>query len=175
MSEDRPGRAEAGASGIPLPGRTTPSARRLVRALALAALCGLVAYAAIDAALNFLPPHYSVISNAESDYGVGPYGWLMDANFVLRGLLSLAVAVAAAVAGAAVRPAGARRRAGGSVGLALLALWGIASRCSRSGASPRSSSPSYRPASRVGRSRRAAPRTLSWRASPSRPRRSARA
>ena len=40
---------------------------------------------------QLLPPHYSAISQAESDLGVGPYGWLMDVNFIVRGILSLAL------------------------------------------------------------------------------------
>ncbi len=35
------------------------------------------------------PPHYSPISQAESDLAVGPYGYLMAINFVNRGTFSL--------------------------------------------------------------------------------------
>lgn len=45
----------------------------------------------LDVVAQLLPPHYSPISQAESDLGVGPYGWVMDINFVVRGTLSLAV------------------------------------------------------------------------------------
>jgi hypothetical membrane protein len=50
---------------------------------------GVVIYVAIDIALAFLRPDYSLLHNAESDYGRGPYFWLMDINFILRCLLSL--------------------------------------------------------------------------------------
>jgi hypothetical membrane protein len=90
------------------------------RRLSQAALGGIGAYVAVDIALVFLRPGFSVLHNAESDYGSrGPYGWVMDLNFGLRCLLSLAVV--AAIAGSA--PAAARSR----LGLALLATWAIGS------------------------------------------------
>ncbi len=56
------------------------------------AVGGVLAYVAIDVVLVFLRPHFSVLHNAESDYGSkGRYAWVMDANFVLRCALSLAV------------------------------------------------------------------------------------
>ena len=67
-------------------------AERGAETWALVAVAGIVAYLMIDLALVFLRPHLSVLHNAESDYGSkGRYAWLMDANFVLRCLLSLAV------------------------------------------------------------------------------------
>jgi hypothetical protein len=47
---------------------------------------------AIDVLLAFLPPGYSLIYNADSDYGRGPWFWVMDLNFLLRCALSLAIA-----------------------------------------------------------------------------------
>jgi hypothetical membrane protein len=83
-------------------------------------VAGIAAYVLVDVALVFLRPHLSVLHNAESDYGSkGRYGWLMDLNFVLRCLLSLAVVRALAVVGAPnrrLRPA-----------LALLVAWSVAS------------------------------------------------
>jgi hypothetical membrane protein len=63
-----------------------------VRASALAwlALGGTIAYLIIDVLLAFLRPHYSLIYNAESDYGRGPWSWVMDLNFLLRCALSMA-------------------------------------------------------------------------------------
>jgi hypothetical membrane protein len=92
-----------------------------VRAKVLAwfALAGVVAYAAIDVLLAFLRPGYSLIYNAESDYGRGPWYWVMDLNFLLRCALSLAIA--GALAGAA-RPDG-RARAG----RILLVIWAVCS------------------------------------------------
>jgi hypothetical membrane protein len=54
-------------------------------------IAGIVVYIAIDILLAFLRPDYSILHNAESDYGRGPYFWLMDINFLVRCLLSLAL------------------------------------------------------------------------------------
>jgi hypothetical membrane protein len=80
----------------------------------------VVLYVAIDVVLAFLRPEFSVLHNAESDYGsAGSLAWLMDVNFVLRGLLSLAV-----VAGVAAASDKSRRL---TAALVLLAVWAIAS------------------------------------------------
>src|SRR5580693_3108803 len=52
---------------------------------------GIVIYIVIDIVLAFLRPDYSSLHNAESDYGRGPYFWVMDINFLLRCGLSLAL------------------------------------------------------------------------------------
>jgi hypothetical protein len=57
--------------------------------LLLAAIAGIVLYAVLDAFVQSLPPHYSALSQAESDLAVGPYGFIMAVNFVNRGVLSL--------------------------------------------------------------------------------------
>ncbi len=88
------------------------------RAWAAAAVVGIGAYVAIDIALVFLRPEFSVLHNAESDYGSkGSWAWVMDANFLLRCALSLAVvrALALAVPG--------RLR----TGLAFLGVWAVCS------------------------------------------------
>ena len=86
--------------------------------LALAAIAGVAVYVAIDVALVFLRPRFSVLHSAESDYGSrGPYGWVMDGNFLLRCAVSLAVVLALA------RVLPGRLRAA----LVLLAVWAIAS------------------------------------------------
>jgi hypothetical membrane protein len=87
--------------------------------LAWAAVGGVVGYVAIDVLLAFLRPHYSLLYNAESDYGNGPWFWVMDLNFLLRCALSLAAA------GAIVRTAGPSTRIRG--GLILLAIWAVCS------------------------------------------------
>ena len=74
---------------------------------------------AIDILLAFLRPGYSLIYNAESDYGRGPWFWVMDANFLLRCALSLAIASALSQV---LRPDGRTRS-----GLALLVTWAICS------------------------------------------------
>lgn len=90
------------------------------RLWARAAIVGIVAYAAIDVALVFLRPHFSVLHNAESDYGsAGPYGWLMNANFLLRCALSLAAVQSLRLA----VPQSRRMR----IALGLLATWAVAS------------------------------------------------
>ena len=49
----------------------------------------IVLYVVLDAIAQLLPPHYSPISQAESDLAVGPYGYIMTINFLNRGILSL--------------------------------------------------------------------------------------
>jgi hypothetical protein len=90
-----------------------------VAALARFALAGLAVYVAIDVLLAFLRPHLSLVYNAESDYGRGPWYWVMDVNFLLRCALSLAAARAVALAAGP----GARLR----TGLGLLTAWAVCS------------------------------------------------
>ena len=94
-------------------------ARLRTKPLARFTLAGIAVYIAIDVLLAFLRPGYSLIYNAESDYGRGPWFWVMDLNFLLRCALSLAIA------GALYRVV----RADGRVrwGLALLVTWAICS------------------------------------------------
>jgi len=90
------------------------------RRWAEAAILGVILYVAIDVALAFLRPKLSVLHSAESDYGSeGPYAWLMDANFVLRCLLSLALA------GALSLELGGR--GAGRSGPVLIGVWALAS------------------------------------------------
>ncbi len=80
-------------------------------------------YAAIDTALVFLRPQFSILHNAESDYGsLGSWDWLMDLNFLLRGALSLA-----AVRGVTLAVGEEEQRARLSLGLRLLTVWAAAS------------------------------------------------
>src|ERR1700689_4042563 len=95
----------------PAPSRTKPLARL--------ALAGVGGYVAIDILLAFLRPGYSLIYNAESDYGRGPWFWVMDINFLLRCALSLAVIAALA----AVLPSSGRTR----TGVVFLAIWAFCS------------------------------------------------
>jgi hypothetical membrane protein len=92
---------------------------RDARAWAKAAIWGIVLYLAIDVALVFLRPQFSVLHNAESDYGSkGRYSWVMDANFLLRCALSLATIQALRLAVPARRL---------RAGLALIAVWALGS------------------------------------------------
>ena len=91
-------------------------------------MIGVVVYVAVDVVLQFLPPHYSPISEAESNLAVGPIGWVMNLNFFGRAVTSFAAvgALLAVARGARVKK---RLRLPGLLvpGLALLALGGICS------------------------------------------------
>jgi hypothetical membrane protein len=100
------------------PPRQRP-ARSRVRPLARLTLAGVAVYVAIDVLLAFLRPAYSLLYNAESDYGRGPWFWVMDVNFLLRCALSLAIAAAL------YRTARLDGRA--RAGLALLVTWAVCS------------------------------------------------
>jgi hypothetical membrane protein len=50
---------------------------------------GIVLYVVLAVVVQLLPPHYSPISQAESDLAVGKYGFIMTLNFLDRGVLSL--------------------------------------------------------------------------------------
>ena len=89
------------------------------RSLAWFTLASIVVYVGIDVLLKFLRPQYSLLYNAESDYGRGPWYWVMDLNFLLRCALSLALA------GALYRTIRPEDRLRG--GLALLTAWGVCS------------------------------------------------
>lgn len=97
---------------------TVPLSAR--RAFALVALLVAV-YAVLDIVVQLLPPHYSAIQDAESDLAVGPYGWIMTINFVVRGALSLLFLWAFY---RTVRPEG---RGWGEYrgGAVALAIWGV--------------------------------------------------
>jgi hypothetical membrane protein len=86
---------------------------------AWAAITGALAYVAIDGVLALADPQYSLLRNAESDYGVGPYAWLMDVNFLVRGAFSVAAIIAIAVT---TSPRGRSR-----LGLALIGAWACCS------------------------------------------------
>jgi hypothetical membrane protein len=88
--------------------------------LARAAIAGIALYVAIDVALVFLRPEFGVIHDAESDYGSkGSYAWLMDLDFILRCVLSLAVVQAIRLVS--------RHSPRLNAGLALLAVWAVSS------------------------------------------------
>lgn len=65
-----------------------------VQRLALLSVIGVLLYVVIDIILFFLRPDLPILTHAESDYGNGPWSWLMDINFLLRCALSLAALLA---------------------------------------------------------------------------------
>jgi len=83
------------------------------------AVAGVVVYVGIDVLLRFLRPGYSLLYNAESDYGRGSWYWVMDLNFLLR------CAVTLAAIGALARSTRLDDR--GRVGAAMLAIWAACS------------------------------------------------
>lgn len=89
------------------------------RTLALLSLLGVLVYVALDVLLFFLRSDLPILHHAESDYGNGPWSWLMDVNFLLRCALSLA-AVGALWS---LLPKSATTR----LALILLAVWAICS------------------------------------------------
>jgi hypothetical protein len=77
-------------------------------------------YAVLDVVAQLLPPHYSPISQAESDLAVGPYGYIMTINFVNRGLLSL-LFLYGITQTVKTEPSTGRYRGG----ILLLGIWGV--------------------------------------------------
>jgi hypothetical protein len=108
MREPRASAAQAAA------GVAQPASQRAARFGALV-IAGVVIYVALDIVAQYLPPHYNPIRQPESDLGVGPYGWIMSLNFVVRGAIALALLVGLRCALApAARP---------RLGLILLLVW----------------------------------------------------
>ncbi len=89
------------------------------RTLYIAAIAGIILYVLLDTIAQLLPPHYSPISQAESDLAVGPFGYVMTVNFLNRGLLSFAFILAFAGTVAESGGSASKFRAG----LALLGVW----------------------------------------------------
>ena len=87
--------------------------------LARVALLGIGLYVAVDIVLRFLRPQYSLVYNAESDYGRGPWFWVMDLNFLLRCALSIALVAALYKTLRMSRQV--------RVGLGLLVVWAVGS------------------------------------------------
>lgn len=98
-----------------------PTELTKIRRLYAVALAGAALYIVLDAVAQLLPPHYSPISQAESDLAVGKFGYIMAVNFLNRGALSLAFLFAIM---------GTVRFNGGSprqyrVGLLLIGAWSV--------------------------------------------------
>ncbi|WP_160141018.1 DUF998 domain-containing protein [Cryobacterium shii] len=110
------GAGTAGEDAVSTPGMRSAAAGRR---FALAAMLGVAAYVLVDVVLQLLPPHYSPIRDAESNLAVGPYGWLMNLNFLGRAVTT----GAAVLAIGSVGPASRTRR----TGLLLLLMGGACS------------------------------------------------
>jgi hypothetical membrane protein len=82
-------------------------------------MVGVLVYVAVDIVLQFMPPHYSAISQAESDLAVGPFGWIMSINFFGRGVTSAMLIVAIVSTGPRARLR--------TIGVWLLAVAGLCS------------------------------------------------
>lgn len=84
----------------------------------VATILGIVLYIVLNIIAQLLPPHYSVISQAESLLAVGPYGYIMAVDFVIRGLFSLSFIIGFIIT---VNSKKSRYR----IGLILLGIWSI--------------------------------------------------
>jgi hypothetical membrane protein len=82
-------------------------------------MVGVLVYVVVDIVLQFMPPHYSAISQAESDLAVGPFGWIMSINFFGRGVTSAMLIVAIVSTGPRARLR--------TIGVWLLAVAGLCS------------------------------------------------
>ncbi|HEY7341861.1 MAG TPA: DUF998 domain-containing protein [Ktedonobacterales bacterium] len=90
---------------------------RKAHVLGALTIAGIVLYLALDVVAQLLPPHYSPVRQAESDLAVGPYGYVMTINFVVRGCLSLAL-IAGLMQGVAAQ-------ARSTVGIVLIGVWAV--------------------------------------------------
>ncbi|MDJ0378610.1 DUF998 domain-containing protein [Cryobacterium sp. PH31-L1] len=108
-----------------IPGTGTRRMSAVRHGLATVAMIGVVLYVLIDVVLQLLPPHYSPISDAESNLAVGRYGWIMNLNFLGRAVFCVAAVVAIALTARALLPR--RRDPLLSLGLALLLIGGASS------------------------------------------------
>jgi len=98
---------------------TTKRTHATIRRIALLCLGGIALYVALDVLLFFLRPDLPLLRHAESDYGNGPWAWIMDVNFLLRCAFSLAAAGALWLA--------LPRSLTARIAIGLLTLWAIAS------------------------------------------------
>jgi hypothetical membrane protein len=54
-----------------------------------AVIVGIAMFILLEVIAQLLPPHYSALSQSESDLAVGPYGFLMALGFAIGGVLLL--------------------------------------------------------------------------------------
>lgn len=89
------------------------------RALATAAAVLVIAYVVVDIALQLVSPQHHPIGDAESNLAVGPLGWIMNLNFLGRGVMSVCLGAAFALTG--------HRTRARTLGVALLIAGGVCS------------------------------------------------
>ncbi|MFF1404983.1 DUF998 domain-containing protein [Streptomyces sp. NPDC058294] len=82
------------------------------------AVSAVAAYIVLDVIAQLLPPHYSAVHQPESNLGVGPYSWVMNLNFLVRGVTGATIAWAVFTKATRTRQ---------KVGAALLAVWAACS------------------------------------------------
>jgi hypothetical membrane protein len=87
--------------------------------LASFTIVGIVIYILMDILVQLLPPHYNPLIQAESDLAVGPYGYIMNINFIVRGLLSIALILSICHS--------ADQKYRTRIGIGFLSIWGICS------------------------------------------------
>ena len=86
----------------------------------IATIIGIILYVVLHVIALLLPPYYSPITQAESDLAVGPYGYIMTVNFLVRCLLSLSFIAGLMLAINSKKPLY-------RTGLVLLGIWAIGS------------------------------------------------
>ncbi len=101
------------------PVELSESTLRSVRLYSLLVIIGCIVYVILDIIVQMLPPHYSPIRQAESDLAVGPYGFIMNINFMVRGVLSFLMVLILS----RILPKSTASR----VGLVFLAIWSVCS------------------------------------------------
>jgi hypothetical protein len=82
----------------------------------IATIIGIIIYIVLDVIVQSLPPYYNPITQAESFLAVGPYGYIMMVNFLVRGFLSLSFILGLIFTFKT-------RKSSYSIGLILLGVW----------------------------------------------------
>jgi hypothetical protein len=97
--------------------RVNATSRRRTRAFPTVALTGMIYFGLTVVALHFLPTGYNPMTQAVSDYGVGPYAVWMDLAFFAFGIGIVALAISLARFALSSRL--------GRVGVLLLSIAGV--------------------------------------------------
>ncbi|MGP8025009.1 MAG: DUF998 domain-containing protein [Methanobacterium sp.] len=84
----------------------------------LITIIGIIIYLVLDIIVQLLPPHYSPISQTESDLAIGPFGHIMTLNFFVRGIFSLSFLAGSIITLGA-------KKSQYRLGLILIGIWGV--------------------------------------------------